>query len=60
MRTVAIWLILREAAATELRIFNGAGDIAIGIDKIYGASNADRTTLRIDEDFDVLTHHITP
>ncbi len=31
MRTIAERLIFREAAATELGVFDGAGDIAISI-----------------------------
>ncbi len=53
MRTVAEGLIFREAAATELWVLDGAGDIAIGIDKVHCSGDANRSALRIDENLDV-------
>lgn len=41
MRTIAERLIFREAAATELWIFNGAGDIALGVDELNRSRNTD-------------------
>ena len=41
MRAIAERLIFREAAATELRVFNGAGDVAISIDEIHGSGDTD-------------------
>lgn len=41
MRAVAERLIFREATAAELRVFNGAGDVAISVDEVHGAGNAD-------------------
>jgi len=54
MRTIAEWLLLREAASAELRVLNCAGDIAIRIDEIHSACNSDRSTLRINESFDLI------
>ena len=54
MRAVAEGLILREATAAEFWVFDGAGDIAISIDEIHGASDADRSALGINEDLCVL------
>ena len=56
MRPIAERLIFREAATTELWVFDGAGDIAISIDEVHGSRDADRSALGIDEDFDVLSH----
>ena len=56
MRPVAERLIFREVAATELWVFDGAGDIAISIDEVHGSCDADRAALRINEYLDVLTH----
>ena len=56
MRPVAERLIFREAATTELWVFNGAGDIAFCIDKVHCSCDADRSALRIDEYLDVLSH----
>ena len=41
MRTIAEWLIFREAATAELRVFNGAGDVAISIDKVHRSGDTD-------------------
>ena len=41
MRAIAERLIFREAAATELWVLNGAGDIAISIDEINCSCDAD-------------------
>lgn len=41
MRTIAERLIFREAAATELGVFDSVGDIAIGIDEFDRAGDAD-------------------
>ena len=54
MRTVAEWLIFRETAATELWVFDGAGDIAISIDEIHGSRDADRSALGVDESLHAL------
>lgn len=56
MRPVAERLIFREAATTELRVFDGAGDIAISIDEVHCSCDADRSALRINEYLDVLSH----
>ena len=45
---------MREAATTEFRVFDGAGDVAISIYKIHCSRDADRSALGIDEDLDVL------
>lgn len=50
MRAVAEWLLLREATTAEFRVFNGAGDVAISIDEIHSARDADRSALGINED----------
>ena len=52
MRTIAERLIFREAAATELGVFDGAGDIAISIDEFDCAGDADRTTFWVYESLD--------
>ena len=59
MRAIAERLIFREATATELWVFDGAGDIAISIDEVHGSSDADRSAFRINEYLDVLGHLIT-
>ena len=41
MRPVAEWLLLRETAPAELRVLNGAGDIAISIDELNRSCDAD-------------------
>ena len=41
MRTIAERLLFREAAAAELWVFNGAGDVAISIDEVHRAGDAD-------------------
>jgi len=56
MRTVAERLIFREATPTELRVFDGAGDIAISIDEIHCAGNTNRSTIGIDKYLCVLCH----
>lgn len=56
MRPIAERLIFRKAAATELWVFDGTGDIAISIDEIHGSCDADRSALRINEYLDVLGH----
>ncbi len=56
MRTVAEWLLLREAASAEFRVLNSACDIAISINEIDSACNANRPTLGIDESFHILRH----
>jgi hypothetical protein len=59
MRTVAERLLLREAATTELRIFDGAGDVAIGIHEIHGSRYANRSACRINESLCVFAHRLT-
>ncbi len=54
MRTIAEGLLLRKAAATELWVLDGAGDIAISIDEIHGSRNADRSALGVDESLHAL------
>ena len=54
MRAIAERLIFGEAASTELWVLDSAGDIAISINEIHRASNADRSTLRVDEGFRIL------
>lgn len=56
MRAVAERLLFGEAAATELRIFDSASDIAISIDEVNSSGNANRSALGIYEDLDVLGH----
>ena len=41
MRAIAEGLLFREAASTELWIFNGAGDIAISVDEFDCSGDAD-------------------
>ena len=41
MRTIAERLLFREATTTELRVLNGAGDIAINIDELNCSRDAD-------------------
>lgn len=52
MRTIAERLIFREAAATELGVFDSVGDIAICIDELDCAGDADRSAFRIYESLD--------
>ena len=59
MRSIAPWLILREAAATEFEIGLSLQHIAIGIDKISRSGKSNRPALGVDEDFRVLTHFDT-
>ncbi len=59
MRPIAERLIFREAASTELRVFDGAGDIAISIDEVHCSRDADRSALRINEYLDVFGHSFT-
>ena len=54
MRSIAEWLLLREAAAAEFWVFDGAGEIAISIDKIHRTCDADRSALRVYERFHAL------
>lgn len=49
MRTITEWLLFREATTTELGIFDGASDVALGIDEIHCSGNTDRSTVGIDE-----------
>ncbi len=49
MRAVAERLILREAAATELWVFDGADGLAIRVHDIHGSSNTNRSTRGIDK-----------
>lgn len=56
MRTIAEWLLFREAAATEFWVLDGAGDVAISIDEIHCAGNANRSTIGIDKSLHILTH----
>lgn len=41
MRAIAERLLFREAASTELRVLNGAGDFAISIDEIHSSGDTD-------------------
>ena len=54
MRTITERLLFREAAATEFWVLYGAGDIAISIDEVHGARNADRSALGVHESFHAL------
>ena len=56
MRTIAKRLLFREAAATELWIFNSAGDVAIGIDEVDSSSDANGSALWINEYLDPISH----
>ncbi len=56
MRGIAERHIFCKAAATKLWILHRADDVAISIDEVHCAGNADRSTLRIDEDFNVIAH----
>ena len=56
MRTVAEWLICREATTAELWVLNGAGDISFGIDKVDRSSDANRSALGINKCLDVIGH----
>lgn len=49
MRAIAERLIFREATTAELRVFDGAGDIAISVDEIHGPRDADRSALWVNE-----------
>ncbi len=59
MRAIAERLLFREAAATELRVLDGAGDVAICIDEIHNPRNANRSALGIYESLNVLAHRLT-
>ena len=50
MRSIAVWLLLREATSTELRVFTSLDEISVGVDHVHGSGNSDRTALGIDED----------
>ncbi len=50
MRSIAVWLLFREATTAELRVLKSLNQISLGIDHIHGSSNANRTALGIDED----------
>ncbi len=52
MRTIAERLIFREATTTEFRVLNFAGDIAIGIDEIDCAGDADGSAFWVYESLD--------
>ena len=54
MRPVAEWLIFRESTTAEFWVLYGAGDIAISIDEVHGARNADRSALGVHESFHAL------
>jgi hypothetical protein len=56
MRPIAERLLLREATSAELWVFDGAGDIAIGIDEFHRTCYANRSALGIDKSFHILTH----
>ena len=53
MRAIAERLILREATTAELRVLDGAGDVAISIDKAHHSRDADRSALWVDESFHI-------
>ena len=52
MRTIAEGLIFREATATEFRVLDCVGDIAIGIDEFDCAGDADRSAFWVYESLD--------
>lgn len=56
MRAIAERLLFGEAASTELWVFDGVCEVAICIDEINRARNADGSALGIDEDLCVLAH----
>ena len=56
MRPIAERLIFGEAAAAELRIFDGASYVAISIDEVHCPSNTDRSALGIYKYLDVVAH----
>ena len=56
MRSIAEWLLFREATATEFRILNRTRHVAICIDEVDYPSNTNGSAIGIDESFDVLTH----
>ena len=49
MRAIAEGLLFREAAATELWVFDGADDISISIDEIHVSRDANRSALWVNE-----------
>ena len=59
MRPIAEGLIFRAAAAAELWVFYGTGDIAFSIDEINGSGNTNRSALGIDKDLCVIAHLMT-
>ena len=56
MGAIAERLIFGEAAAAELWIFDGAGDVAISIDEVHCSSDTNRSALGIYKYLDVLAH----
>ena len=50
MRSIAIWLLFREATTAEFWILSHLDEVSLGIDHIHGSGNSDRTALRVDED----------
>lgn len=59
MRTVAEWFVLGEATTAEFWVFNGASDVAIGINEVDCSCDANGSALRIYEDLDILAHSLT-
>ncbi len=47
MRAIAVRLIIREAAPAEFWVLDSVGDIAIGIDEVDCASDADGSAFRV-------------
>lgn len=54
MRAIAERLLFRETAPAELRVFNGAGHVAISIDEVHCSGDSNRSTLRINESLDLI------
>ena len=59
MRSIAVWLLFREATTAELRVLSRLDEISFSIDHIHGSGNSDGTALWIDENL-WISHGVTP